>query len=96
MQQVVRYERERAALANDKQNNRLRLIITIWAISASSTMLVLSTAAFGVYVGSQWGQVPAWAIGAYLASTVTEVLGILYVVANYLFPKRVHAASTNE
>lgn len=58
-------------------------------ISTRRTVAALVTAAtgfMGLYIGSQWGHVEASVMIAYFASVVAEVVGILYVIARYLFP----------
>lgn len=72
---------------SDIQDTGLRKLLAIWSVTAASVMLVLGTGIFVTYMVSQWGEVPVEAIIAWLSASVLEVLGIVYVVANYLFPR---------
>jgi hypothetical protein len=57
--------------------------------STQATVAALVTAAtvfMGLYIWSQWDHVEASVMIAYFASVVAEVVGILYVIARYLFP----------
>jgi hypothetical protein len=83
----LRHARERAMLKSDEQDTDLRKILAWWSVGAASTMLVLGTGVFTVFMISQWGRVPTAAIIAWISSSVVEVLGIVYLVASYLFPK---------
>lgn len=78
---------EQARLDDATQDRGLRKVLAWWSIGAASSMLLLGTVVFVIYMASQWGEVPLGAIVAYLTSTVVEVLGIVVLVATYLFPK---------
>jgi hypothetical protein len=74
-------------IESDRQDTGLRKLLAIWSIAAASVMLVLGTGIFLVYMWSEWKEVPSQAIIAWLSASVLEVLGIVYVVANYLCPR---------
>jgi hypothetical protein len=74
-------------IKSDDQDIKLRKRLARWTVRAASVMLGASTAVFILYMISEWGEVPAEAIIAWLTSTVLQVLGIVYVIASYLFPR---------
>lgn len=57
----------------------------LWGVSAE---LLIANAVFVAYawVGKHWN-LPTAAIDVWLSATVVQIIGILYVIANYLFPK---------
>lgn len=66
----------------------LRKRIGIFAIIGVSAELIIANAVFITYAwaGEHW-KVPTAAIDVWLAATVIQIFGILYVITNYLFPK---------
>ncbi|SKI77699.1 Uncharacterised protein [Mycobacteroides abscessus subsp. massiliense] len=56
------------------------------AINAVKGLLFASTFALGLYIWSEWEDLQPSVIVAYFASVVAETIGILYVIARYLFP----------
>lgn len=85
--QEVSDNAERIRVASDRQDVGLRKLLALWSVIAASSMLGINSIAFGFYLWSQWGEVPEAAIIAWLSASLVEVLGIVYVVAAYLFPK---------
>lgn len=83
----LRVAQQRARLKNEEQDTDLRRLIAWWSVGAASVMLLLGTGVFVAFMVSQWRAVPTEGVIAYLSSTVIEILGIVYVVANYLFPR---------
>ncbi|MGH2939280.1 MAG: hypothetical protein ACRDPE_14310 [Solirubrobacterales bacterium] len=74
------------AVATERENRRLRFGI---AIAALALMALQVLAANGVFVwfgvAAGW-EVPSSAIGAWLGTTVVEVVAVVLVIVNYLFP----------
>lgn len=70
-------------LAN-KNTHRERLVK--WSLRTVGGLTVSATVLMGAYVWAQWGHVEASVMIAYFTSVVTETIGILYVIARYLFP----------
>lgn len=54
--------------------------ITVAGLVIAATVFML------IYVISQWGEIEAGVMIAYFTSIVAEVVGILWVIARYLFP----------
>jgi hypothetical protein len=50
--------------------------------------LAIADAAFFVYLGDTSGAVPAAVMDVWLSATVVQVVGIILVITNYLFPRR--------
>ena len=50
-------------------------------------LITAATAFMAFYIWSQWNHIEESVIIAYFGSVVLEVVGILYVIAQYLFPK---------
>lgn len=86
MSDLERIHRQ-SKIDSDRQDTDLRKLLAVWSIRAASVMLLLGTGIFVTYMVSEWGEVPVQAIIAWLSASVLEVLGIVYVVANYLFPR---------
>jgi hypothetical protein len=86
MDDLERIHRQ-SKIESDRQDTGLRKLLAIWSIGAASVMLLLGTAVFFTYMVSEWKDIPVEAILGWLSASVLEVLGIVYVVANYLFPK---------
>lgn len=77
---------DKAALAEVEAANNYRKDLvgfTKWTVAG---LVVAATVFMGLYIGSQWGEVEASVMVAYFTSIVLEVVGILYVIARYLFP----------
>jgi hypothetical protein len=79
--------KEHAALVSTRLDTDLRERLAKWSIKAATTMLLLGTGVFVIYMISEWRHVPQAAILGWLSSSVVEILGIVYLVASYLFPK---------
>lgn len=78
-----------AVKANYLQDTRMRRNFAIWAAGVVTAQLVASNIIFVFYAskGRDW-DVPTTAISAWLSATLVEVVGIVLVVARYLFPRR--------
>jgi predicted Kef-type K+ transport protein len=76
----------REALASEAQNRRLRYPIAIGALLVMVLQVVVSNAIFGWYGDANAWNVSAGAISAWMGTTVVEVVAVVLVVMNYLFP----------
>lgn len=77
------------AVADYKQDITMRRNFAFWAALVVTIQLVFSNVVFVLYAsrGRAW-DVPTTAISAWLSATLVEVIGIVLVVARYLFPRR--------
>ncbi|MGW6376208.1 hypothetical protein ACWFRB_09115 [Rhodococcus sp. NPDC055112] len=75
-----------AELKKAKQQNKLRKRYFKWAGLTVIGSLVGNFGIFVTYIISQWGSVSDPVMIAWISATVVEVLGIAYIIANYLFP----------
>ena len=75
----------RAALKTDKQKRRLRTKLFRWALWTTSLVLGANVVMFILYFISQWGRVEASVMIAWISGTVVEILGIVAIMARYLF-----------
>jgi hypothetical protein len=76
----------REELTSEIQNRRLRHPIAIGALVVMVLQVAASNAIFGWYGDTNaWG-IPAAAISAWMGTTVVEVVAVVLVVVNYLFP----------
>jgi uncharacterized membrane protein YdbT with pleckstrin-like domain len=76
----------REALASDEQNRRLRYPIAVGALLVMVLQVVVSNAIFGWYGDTNAWDISATAISAWMGTTVVEVVAVVLVVMNYLFP----------
>jgi hypothetical protein len=76
----------REALASEAQNRRLRYPIAVGALFVMVLQVVASNAIFGWYGDANAWNVSAGAISAWMGTTVVEVVAVVLVVMNYLFP----------
>jgi hypothetical protein len=73
-------------VATEQENRRLRFGIAIAALALMAFQVLLANGIFGWYgVAAGWA-VPATAITAWLGTTVVEVVAVVLVIVNYLFP----------
>jgi hypothetical protein len=77
----------REALASEVQNRRLRYPIAIGALAVMVLQVAVSNAIFGWYGDTNAWSISAAAISAWMGTTVVEVVAVVLVVMNYLFPK---------
>jgi predicted Kef-type K+ transport protein len=77
----------RERLASDEQSRRLRYPIAIGALLVMVLQVVVSNAIFGWYGDSNAWDISAAAISAWMGTTVVEVVAVVLVVMNYLFPR---------
>jgi predicted Kef-type K+ transport protein len=76
----------RERLASDAQSRRLRYPIAIGALLVMVLQVVVSNAIFGWYGDANAWEISAAAISAWMGTTVVEVVAVVLVVMNYLFP----------
>lgn len=73
-------------VATEQENRRLRFGIAIAALALMALQVLVANGIFGWYgVAADW-DVPSAAIGAWLGATVVEVVAVVLVIVNYLFP----------
>ena len=79
---------EELATESKRHDLRLRKRVGTFAIIGVSAELLIANLVFVLYAwqGEQW-KIPIGAIDVWLSATVIQVIGILYVITNYLFPK---------
>jgi uncharacterized membrane protein YcjF (UPF0283 family) len=83
----------REALASDAQNRRLRYPIAFGALFVMVLQVVISNAIFGWYGDTNAWNISAAAISAWMGTTVVEVVAVVLVVMNYLFPRSIEGAA---
>jgi hypothetical protein len=76
----------RERVATEQENRRLRFGIAIAALALMALQVLVANGVFGWYgVAAGW-DVPSAAIGAWLGTTVVEVVAVVLVIVNHLFP----------
>jgi H+/Cl- antiporter ClcA len=73
-------------VTTEQENRRLRFGIAIAALVLMAVQVLLANAIFGWYGASAGWDVPSSAIGAWLGTTVVEVVAVVLVIVNHLFP----------
>jgi hypothetical protein len=76
----------REELASEVQNRKLRYPVAIGALALMVIQVALSNAIFGWYGDTNAWDIPSAAISVWMGTTVVEVIGVVLVVMNYLFP----------
>jgi hypothetical protein len=76
----------REELASEIQNRRLRHPIAIGALVVMALQVAASNAIFGWYGDTNAWSISAAAISAWMGTTVVEVVAVVLVVMNHLFP----------
>ncbi|OIN79788.1 hypothetical protein [Mycobacterium malmoense] len=66
--------------------NVYRKALVVSTLVTVGALVIAATAFMALYIGSQWAHIEASVMIAYFASVVAESVGILYVIARYLFP----------
>jgi hypothetical protein len=54
----------------------------------AGVLLALNVVLFFLYMVSAWGHIAEAVMVAWISATVVEVLGIVYIIAKYLFEDR--------
>jgi hypothetical protein len=73
-------------VATEKDNRKLRFGIAIAALVLMAVQVLVANGIFGWYGVSAGWAVPSSAISAWLGTTVVEVVAVVLVIVNYLFP----------
>jgi hypothetical protein len=76
----------REELNSEIQNRRLRHPIAIGALIVMVLQVAASNAIFGWYGDTNAWSISAAAISAWMGTTVVEVVAVVLVVMNHLFP----------
>jgi hypothetical protein len=73
-------------VAAEKENRKLRFGIAIAALVVMALQVLAANGIFAWYgIAAEWA-VPSSAITAWLGTTVIEVVSVVLVIVNYLFP----------
>jgi hypothetical protein len=73
-------------VATEKENRKLRFGIAIGALILMALQVLAANGIFAWYgVAAGWA-VPSSAVSAWMGTTVIEVVSVVLVVVNYLFP----------
>jgi hypothetical protein len=80
----------REGLASEVQDRRLRYPVAIGALIVMVLQVAASNVIFSWYGDTNAWSISAAAITAWMGTTVVEVIGVVLVVMNYLFPRRQH------
>lgn len=82
---------------HDLQSDRdLRELVAKATVKLTIGVIAVSALVMAAYFWSQWGAIPSNVVYAWLAASVIEVVGILAIVANYLFPRKGKKAHRGE
>ncbi len=74
------------AVVTEKENRKLRFGIAIAALILMALQVLAANGMFAWYgIAADWA-VPSSAITAWLGTTVVEVVSVVLVIVNYLFP----------
>ncbi len=63
-----------------------RRALVKWTLRTVGYLAVASTVFMGAYIWFQRGHIEASVMISFFVSVVTETIGVLYVIARYLFP----------
>ncbi|HEY2053416.1 MAG TPA: hypothetical protein VGH14_05725 [Solirubrobacterales bacterium] len=73
-------------VATEKENRRLRFGIAIAALVLMALQVLAANGVFAWYGLAAGWDVPSSAVTAWLGTTVVEVVAVVLVIVNYLFP----------
>lgn len=73
------------------ERNKQRRSMMSWTLGLASGIVGVSTLAMTAYFISEWGRLEPAVMLGWFGSVVAEVLGLVYIVASYLFPTDDHA-----
>lgn len=88
-------ERNRAKIDKLKNDNEMRKAFFAWASKLTIAIIGLNGVLFAAYLYVQWDgghPIPESVMFAWVTSTIVEVLGIVAIIARYLFPGKRPAA----
>ena len=74
-----------AQAAKAEQSNTLREKFFRAAMIGTAVLLGVNVVLFFLYMLSEWGHIAEAVMVAWISATVVEVLGIVYIIAKYLF-----------
>lgn len=74
-----------AAADKAEQSNNLREKFFVAAMSGTGVLLTVNVILFCAYMKSEWGHISEAVMLAWISASVVEVLGIIYIIARYLF-----------
>jgi hypothetical protein len=68
-----------------EQSNTLREKFFYAATGGTGALLAVNVVLFAAYMKSEWNHIADSVMLAWISATVVEVLGIVYIIAKYLF-----------
>lgn len=77
---------DEAHLTELQNKNKHRGEMVKWSLQTVGVLTTAATLLMVAYVVAEWGHIEASVMIAYFTSVVAESIGILYVIARYLFP----------
>ncbi|HTL42225.1 MAG TPA: hypothetical protein VL294_12205 [Pseudolysinimonas sp.] len=83
--------RDRASADDAELDVKLKKMVAAIALILMAIQIVVADIVFVVYGNAQEWKIDTPAISAWLGATVIEVIGVVLVIASYLFPKRTKA-----
>lgn len=84
---LVALEHAREGLASAKQERGLRKRFAIGAVLVMIAQIAAADAIFVWYGDTNGWDIPAAAISTWLGATVVQIVAVVLVIMNYLFPK---------
>lgn len=85
--QAVEEELHRAARRNARTDSRLREFLGYGAVFAAGAQFVVADVAFYIYGAHADWRIPPEVMIGWLGATVAQIIGIVLVIAKYLFPE---------
>jgi hypothetical protein len=80
-------ESKRIRVAGEWLDLALRQTLGVVAVGLMVAQLVVANVGFFIYGNANNWEIPTGALAAWLSATVVEVIGIVALVARYLFPE---------
>jgi hypothetical protein len=85
--QAVEDELEHARRRNARTDSRLREALGYGAIAAAGSQLLSANVGFYLYAAHKHWDIPSEVVIGWLGATVAQIVGIVLVIAKYLFPE---------
>jgi hypothetical protein len=86
--QAVEDELEKVRRRNVKTDSNLRVGLGYGAVIAAGLQFVVANVAFYLYADHlHWSGIPPEVMIGWLGATVAQIVGIVLVIAKYLFPE---------
>ena len=79
-------DRRKVVVDRAKADLKLSKVVGYGALSVMGVQVLIADAAFFFYGFDNGWKIPATAIDAWLAAAVIQVIGVVLVIMNYLFP----------